>query len=126
MGNGEGIAANRKHLVRMLKGVTVGKTMALFVLAMIAAVSVSCISVVPVNEYNLARTAMDSARESEAARFAPALWYKAELAYREGEALFRERDYGAARLRFEASRVFAEQSESAARVGRVEAGETGF
>ncbi len=83
----------------------------------------ACVSIVPVEEYNIARVAIESAKDSEAARFAPALWYKAELAYREGESLFRERDYKQAKRRFEAARAFAEQAENAARLGRNETGE---
>jgi len=79
----------------------------------------------PVNEYNLARTAMEAAQESEAARFSPALWYKAELAYREGQALYRDRDFNGARVRFEAARTFAEQAENAARIGRSESDGSG-
>jgi hypothetical protein len=44
--------------------------------------------VIPVDEYTIARAAMEGARESEAPRYAPAFWYKAEQAYREGEKFF--------------------------------------
>jgi hypothetical protein len=36
---------------------------------------------------------------------APALWYKAEQAYREGETFFRERAYGDALKRFAQARI---------------------
>lgn len=94
---------------------------ALGAVSLALAISQACVTVVmPVNEYNLARTAMEAAQESEAARFAPAIWYKAELAYREGQGLYRERNYEAARSRFNAARTFAEQAENAARLGRLE------
>lgn len=66
---------------------------------------------------------MDGARDAEAARYAQALWYKAEQAYREGEALYKERDYSQAGDRFIQARSFAEQAENAARIARFESGD---
>jgi hypothetical protein len=84
---------------------------------------VSCVSLIPVDEYTIARAAMDGAKESEAPRFAPALWYKAEQAYREGETFFRERAYNDALKRFSQARTLAEQAENAARLSRFESGD---
>lgn len=84
---------------------------------------VSCVSLIPVDEYTIARAAMDGAKESEAPRFAPALWYKAEQAYREGETFFRERAYDEALKRFVQARSLAEQAENAARLSRFESGD---
>ncbi|CAN5545988.1 hypothetical protein BH10BDE1_BH10BDE1_31810 [soil metagenome] len=78
---------------------------------------------IPVDEYTIARAAMDGARESEAPRFAPALWYKAEQAFREGETFFRDRDYSGASKRFSSARTLAEQAENAARLSRFESGD---
>lgn len=85
--------------------------------------SVGCVSVIPVDEYTIARAAMEGARESEAPRYAPALWYKAEQAYREGETFFRERAYEEAMKRFAQARTWAEQAENAARLSRFESGD---
>lgn len=85
--------------------------------------SLGCVSMIPVDEYTIARAAMDGARDSEAPRFAPALWYKAEQAYREGETFFRERSYEQAQSRFNQARTFAEQAENAARLSRFESGD---
>jgi hypothetical protein len=82
-----------------------------------------CVSMIPVDEYTIARAAMDGAKESEAPRFAPALWYKAEQAYREGETFFRDRAYADAAKRFAAARTLAEQAENAARLSRFESGD---
>lgn len=82
-----------------------------------------CVSKIPVDEYTIARAAMDGARESEAPRYAPALWYKAEQAYREGEIFFRERVYDEALKRFTQARTWAEQAENAARLSRFESGD---
>lgn len=86
-------------------------------------VAAGCVSKIPVDEYAIARAAMDGARESEAPRYAPALWYKAEQAYREGEIFFRERVYDQAFKRFGQARAWAEQAENAARLTRYEAGD---
>jgi len=98
---------------------------ALFVVvaAWMLALSAGCVSVIPVDEYTIARAAMEGARESEAPRYAPALWYKAEQAYREGETFFRERAYDEALKRFVQARSWAEQAENAARLSRFEAGD---
>ncbi len=85
--------------------------------------SVGCVSMIPVDEYTIARAAMEGARESEAPRFAPALWYKAEQAFREGEAYFRDRAYSDAATRFTQARSLAEQAENAARLSRFESGD---
>jgi hypothetical protein len=82
-----------------------------------------CVSKIPVDEYTIARAAIDGARESEAPRYAPALWYKAEQAYREGETLFRERVYPEALKRFNQARTWAEQAENTARLSRFESGD---
>ncbi len=78
---------------------------------------------IPVDEYAIARAAMDGAKESEAPRFAPALWYKAESAYREGETFFKERSFEEAAKRFSQARALAEQAENAARLSRFESGD---
>ncbi len=82
-----------------------------------------CVSMIPVDEYAIARAAMDGAKESEAPRFAPALWYKAEQAYREGETFFKERAFEDATTRFSQARALAEQAENAARLSRFESGD---
>ncbi len=78
---------------------------------------------IPVDEYAIARAAMDGAKESEAPRFAPALWYKAEQAYREGETYYKERSFEEAAKRFAQARSLAEQAENAARLSRFESGD---
>jgi len=83
-----------------------------------------CITVqIPVDDYNLARAALEAAREAEAARFSPGLWYKAEEAYRDAERRFRERSYRDAQRLFVEARFLAERAENAARIARFRAGE---
>lgn len=89
----------------------------------LALLGAGCVSMIPIDEYTIARAALDSAKESEAPRYAPALWYKAEQAYREGESLFKERKYEEALTRLTVARQLAEQAENAARVSRYESGD---
>lgn len=82
-----------------------------------------CVTSVPVDDYTLARAAYDSAKDSEALRYAPALWYNAEQAYREGQRAFKERRYDEAQKDFKDARVSAEKAENAARIARHNAGD---
>ncbi len=100
----------------------VGRILRTFI-ACVLVMTAGCVSMIPVDEYTIARAAMEGARESEAPRFAPALWYKAEQAFREGEAYFRDRAYSDASKRFEQARALAEQAENAARLSRFESGD---
>lgn len=96
-----------------------------FVLVILIAVGAwtGCVTYVPVDEYNLARAAFDAARDAEAPRYAPALWFNTEQAYREGQRAFKERRYGEARDKFIQAKSFAEQAENAARLARYESGD---
>lgn len=91
--------------------------------AVVLMTTAGCVSVLPIDEYAVARAALDAAKESEAPRYAPALWYKAEQAYREGEVLYSDRHFEDALVRFNQARALSEQAENAARVSRFEAGD---
>lgn len=82
-----------------------------------------CVTYIPVEEYTIARSAYEAARDAEAPRYAQALWFNAEQAYREGQKAFRERHYGEARARFVDTRAYAEQAENAARLSRHQSGQ---
>ena len=82
-----------------------------------------CVTYLPLDEYNIARAAMEGARDKEAMKFAPNLWFKAEQAYREGEAAYRDRRFDKARVMFEQARKLAEDAENAAHLSRFESGE---
>lgn len=83
----------------------------------------ACVTSVPVDEYTLARAAYDAAKDAEAVRYAPALWYNAEQAYREGQRAFKERRYGDAESNFIEARAAAEKAENAARIARHQSGD---
>lgn len=84
----------------------------------------ACVTVsIPVEEYNLARAAIDAARESDSPRYSPGLWYKAEQAYRDAERLFRERRYSEAKKLFVEAKYLGEKAENAAKLVRFQQGD---
>ncbi|MCM2282387.1 MAG: DUF4398 domain-containing protein [Bdellovibrionaceae bacterium] len=88
-------------------------------------VASGCVTVtIPVDEYNLARAAVDAARQAEAPRFAPGQWHKAEEAFKQGQRLYQERDYKTAQKLFIEAKASAERAENSARVTRFQSGET--
>ncbi len=84
----------------------------------------SCQSVpIPIDEYALARAAIDSAKNAQAARFSPGLWHKAENSYRKAQALYRNQDWADAKEEFLKAREAAEKAENSARLIRQKTGE---
>lgn len=79
---------------------------------------------VPLEEYTLARAAYEAAKDADAIRYAPSLWYTAEENYREAQRAFKERRYGRAGDLFEDAREAAEKAENAARIARHQAGDS--
>jgi hypothetical protein len=89
----------------------------------VAIVFSGCVTYIPVDEYNLARAAYEAARDADAPRYAPSLWFNAEQAYRDGQKSFKERNFGDARYKFTQTRNYAEQAENAARLARHQSGD---
>jgi hypothetical protein len=86
----------------------------------------ACIStVVPLQEYSIAKSAYDAAVAAEAAKYSPQLFYKAEKAYKKAEKLYKDRDYSAARKEFLVSQKLAEKAETEARIKQFNSGESG-
>ncbi len=77
----------------------------------------------PVDEYTLARAALEAARVVEAARHSPGYFHQAEEAYRKARLLYDEREYAQSRSEFIRSRVAAEKAENSARLIRMKSGE---
>lgn len=96
-----------------------------FGLALVFATS-ACVTSdqVPLEEYTLARAAYEAAKDADALRYAPSLWYTAEENYREAQRAFKERRYGKADKLFGAAREAAEKAENAARLARHQAGDS--
>jgi hypothetical protein len=82
-----------------------------------------CVTAFPIDEYNLARAAYEAAKDADAVRYAPALWYNTEETYRVGEKAYRDRNYGVAKKKFIEARTLGEQAENAARLARHQAGD---
>lgn len=74
-----------------------------------------CSSNPPLEEYTLARSAIESAKRYESDRYSPGTWYQAEENYRRGQLAFKNGDYGDAKSLFNKARLFAEKSENKAR-----------
>ncbi|MFN7904982.1 MAG: hypothetical protein ACK5P5_07335 [Pseudobdellovibrionaceae bacterium] len=77
----------------------------------------------PLEEYALARAALDAAKLVEAARYSPGSWNQAEESYRRARLFFREQDWENAKIYFTRARLAAEKAEIAARVTRMKSGE---
>ena len=89
---------------------------------LIGVLLLSCVTAIPVEEYNLARAAVEAARESEALTYAPGLWYKAEEAYKQGQKQYDDRRFAEAQESFVQAKVFAEKAETAARITKAQGG----
>ncbi|KHD89763.1 MAG: hypothetical protein OM95_01435 [Bdellovibrio sp. ArHS] len=96
----------------------------LFIGVLLLTVIVSCQTVpAPIEDYSLARAALDAARSVQAARHSPGYWHQAEEAYRKGRIYFEDRDYSKAKEQFVRARVSAEKAENSARLIRQRTGD---
>ncbi|MBX3039401.1 MAG: DUF4398 domain-containing protein [Bdellovibrionaceae bacterium] len=77
----------------------------------------------PVEEYALARAAIDAARSVQAARHSPGYWHQAEEAYRKARILYNDRDWAGAQREFVRARMAAEKAENSARLIRQKTGD---
>jgi len=86
--------------------------------------SVQCVNLdIPHREYSLARSAYRAAVDSEAARFSPNLYHKAERYFKRGEQLYEERKYQRSVTYFQKARAYSERAESVARLKQFKAGD---
>jgi len=100
------------------------KVQRLFIGVLLFTVIVSCQTVpAPVEDYSLARAALDAARSVQAARHSPGYWHQAEEAYRKGRIYFEDRDYSKAKEQFIRARLAAEKAENSARLIRQRTGD---
>jgi Domain of unknown function (DUF4398) len=77
----------------------------------------------PVEDYSLARVAIEAAREVQAPRHAPGFWHQAEEAYRKARLLYKDGRWDDAREEFIKARLAAEKAENAARLIRQRTGD---
>lgn len=84
----------------------------------------SCVSIPPpVEDYTLARTALEAARQIEAARYSPLFFQQAENHYKKAQSLFDDREYDKAQEEFIQCRKASEKAETAARMQMLLRGE---
>lgn len=84
----------------------------------------SCVTIPPpLEEYVLARAAINAAREVQAARHSPGYWHQAEEAYRRARIFYNDREWEQARAEFTKARVAAEKAENSARLIRQKTGD---
>lgn len=96
----------------------------LFIGVLLFTVIVSCQTVpAPVEDYSLARAALDAARSVQAARHSPGYWHQAEEAYRKGRIYYEDRDFAKAKEQFVRARLAAEKAENSARLIRQKTGD---
>ena len=77
----------------------------------------------PIEEYTLARSALDSARAVDSARHSSGYYHQAEELFRKAKLLYEEREFDEARQYFINARVSAERAENSARLIRFKNGE---
>lgn len=77
----------------------------------------------PLEEYALARAAIDAARAVQAPRHSPGYWHQADEAYRQGRLFYKDRNYAKAREAFIKAKLAAERAENSARLIRQRTGD---
>ncbi|MGE0633844.1 MAG: hypothetical protein AB7O96_15625 [Pseudobdellovibrionaceae bacterium] len=78
---------------------------------------------VPLEEYTLARAAMESAQAVDAATHSPGFWSRGEESYRDAQMFLKEKRNEDALAEFKKARVAFEKAENAARLIRFKTGE---
>lgn len=77
----------------------------------------------PIQEYTIARAALDAAKSIEAAKYSAGYWHTADDAFRKAKILYDEKEYDDARELFNFARQNAEKAENSARLIRQKNGE---
>jgi len=87
------------------------------------ALCTACVTYLPVDEWTMARSAYEAARDADSARYVPSIWFNAEQTYREAQKAYRDRRYSSAKTLFVQAKQLCEQAENAARLARQQSGE---
>lgn len=77
----------------------------------------------PVEEFALAKTALQYARRHDANRHAPSEWHKAFAFYQKGESFYQRKEFEQALENFEQAIFYAEKAEDKARIKKHKSGE---
>lgn len=83
----------------------------------------SCVTVErPADEYNLAKAALDSAKDYEGNRYAMKYLILAERNYKKAVAFYKDRDFDNAKKYFLLSKKYSEKTEDTSRMKQLEGG----
>ncbi len=82
-----------------------------------------CVGMPPIEDYTLAYTSIEAARQSQAPRFSPGFFSQAEEYYRQALADYEDRRYNNAQSNFQRARTFAEKAENYTVLKKAESGE---
>lgn len=82
-----------------------------------------CTTPVPLLDYSLARSAIESARGVEAVKYSPSHWHQASEYYRTATLLYKDGRYEEAKENFIQARAFAEKAENLTRLKRFKSGD---
>ena len=84
----------------------------------------SCATEPPLEQFTLARAALNAARDVDSTRFSPGHFHRAEEQFRLGEKNYRDEDYAEAKKNFEEAIYYAEQAENSTRLKKFKTGES--
>lgn len=77
----------------------------------------------PLEEWTLARAAVEAAKSVQAAKYSPGHWHQAEESYKRARILYKEENFDEAKEEFIAARKAAERAENSARLKRFQSGD---
>lgn len=77
----------------------------------------------PLEEWVLARAALDAAKSVQAAKYSPGYWHQAEESFKQARILYKEESFDEAKDEFLTARKAAEKAENSARLKRLQNGE---
>ena len=90
---------------------------------LLATMSACVTSPPPLDEYTLARAALEAARSVEAAKYSAGTWHQAEEIYKKAEIFYRDKEYDEAKKYFLRAKLAAEKAENSARLIRQKTGD---
>ena len=92
-------------------------------LVFILLITAGCATPKPLLDYTLARSAIESAKNVEAVRFAPAHWHQASEYYRTATLQYKDGKFEVAKENFNLAQAFAEKAENLTRLKKFKSGD---
>lgn len=77
----------------------------------------------PLEEWVLARAALDAAKSVQAPKYSSGYWHQAEESYKKARILYKEENFEDAKVEFKSARKAAEKAENSARLKRFQSGD---